>query len=156
MTTQPDELKTFIDALQQGDAPTPTSLEEETLSELMSLGQSFTLDERFDHMLHQKFKKPQTIKSPKPAFLRRMAAVLAVAVLGLALVFAVPDMRAIAQSIIESLFPVAESDQVRADEYVEDVVERVDTQPTPPVTERRALHDGDVCGFAKHAGGHRD
>ncbi|MAU13586.1 MAG: hypothetical protein CL607_27465 [Anaerolineaceae bacterium] len=128
MTTQPDELKTFIDALQQGDAPTPTSLEEETLSELMSLGQSFTLDERFDHMLHQKFKKPQTIKSPKPAFLRRMAAVLAVAVLGLALVFAVPDMRAIAQSIIESLFPVAESDQVRADEYVEDVVERVDTQ----------------------------
>lgn len=113
MTTQPDELKTFIDALQRGDAPTPTSPEEETLSELMSLGHSFTLDERFDHMLHQKFSKSQSMKKTKPALLRRIAAVLALAVLGVALVFAVPDMRAIAQSIIETLFPVAESNQVQ-------------------------------------------
>ena len=102
----PEQLDRLIDRQRQGQPVTPASPEARLTLDLMRLAESFDLDPAFDADLGARLHRPV----PTYGSLRIVRAVVvsaaAFALIVLAVV-AVPPLRAVAQGIIDTLFPPA-------------------------------------------------
>lgn len=120
MTNDYRDLNDFIDNHQSDSATQPTNADQAFAADLMALADQQHLDPAFDAALAARFQTQSTTPAqPRRVAPRRLSIAAAVTLL-LAIVatLAVPDLRAIAQDILDDLFP-REPEPTRTITYTE-------------------------------------